>query len=74
MFPAISPSQRLPYVQFTLRMESIEDLFYDGKDPEAEILRVQSVVDANNGQRYEQKGVSENGDQNGGCRSNGGSR
>lgn len=32
---------------FTVRMESIEDLFYDGKDPEAEILKVQIVVDAN---------------------------
>ena len=28
-------------------MDCIEDLFYDGKDPEAEILRVQSAVDAN---------------------------
>jgi hypothetical protein len=49
MFPAISPSQRSPFVQFTLRMESIEDLFYDGSDPNAEILKVQSVLDAHNG-------------------------
>ena len=47
MFPAISPSQRFSPVVFSVRMESIEDLFYDGKNPETEILKVQIVVDAN---------------------------
>lgn len=50
MFPAISPQPRLAAsIFFSVRMDSIEDLFYDGKDPEAEILRLQTVVDANAG-------------------------
>lgn len=52
MFPAISPSPQSRLVSsifFSVRMDSIEDLFYDGKDPEAEILRLQTVVDSNTG-------------------------
>ena len=46
MFPAISPSHR-PHIVFSVRMDCIEDLFYDGKDPEPELLRLQTVVDSN---------------------------
>jgi len=50
MFPAISPQPRFASsVFFSVRMDSIEDLFYDGKDPETEILKLQTVVDANTG-------------------------
>lgn len=50
MFPAISPQPRLASsVFFSVRIDSIEDLFYDGKDPDTEILKLQTVVDANTG-------------------------
>lgn len=48
MFPAISPSHRFSPVVYSVRMDYIEDLFYDGNDPEPELLRLQTVVDSNN--------------------------
>mmetsp|Transcript_33330 Transcript_33330/g.55965 ORF Transcript_33330/g.55965 Transcript_33330/m.55965 type:complete len:150 (-) Transcript_33330:196-645(-) len=51
MLPSISPNKRAG-VCFTLKMESIEDLFYDGNSnihPSDELARVQTILDANNG-------------------------
>lgn len=50
MFPAISPSRRSSSAVYSVRMDFIEDLFYDGNDPEPELLKLQTVVDTNTSQ------------------------